>query len=78
MMLSMVGPWIRCPRCGAIHQIKRLGEVGVPRSMYGRRKRTRDPQRFKCGECKVIFRSRGVTVAEALGKGAKDDKLPLL
>jgi hypothetical protein len=68
--------WVCCPTCGTHFMLKRLGRVGVPRSMYGKRRRTRDSDRIKCDACGIVFRSRQQIIWEAFGRGAPDDDLP--
>jgi len=61
------GVWIRCPHCGEIEDVWRLGDVGVPPSRYGSRVRKPDSNLFRCGFCGKQFRSDGATRREVMG-----------
>ncbi len=63
--------WVGCPTCGSGLGVKRLGRVGVPDSMLGKRKRTSDSTTFYCEYCKKSFRSHGESLSEAFG-GAQE------
>lgn len=65
--------WVCCPKCGAIAGLKRLGNVGVPKSRYGKRRRTHDSKRIKCLDCSIIFRSSQQTMWEAFGRDPREE-----
>ena len=63
--------WICCPKCGSIDGPFREGEVGVPQSRLGSRRRRKDSNRFECkkseGGCGSYFHSDGATRREVMG-----------
>lgn len=81
----MVGPWIRCPNCGAIEPVRRVGDVGVPESKYGwrvavehgrarlRGRHGEDSDRFRCQACGHGFRSGGISMWEAFGHDPREE-----
>lgn len=69
----MVGPWISCSKCGAISSVHRLGDIGVPPKMWGKRERTKDSKLFKCDSCGSRFKSAGVTIMESMGRDPREE-----
>lgn len=59
--------WICCPYCKEIEDIWRQGEVGVPDSRLGSRRRVPDSTRFHCNFCGKYFNSDGATRREVMG-----------
>jgi hypothetical protein len=74
--MSTGSEWLKCPSCGSYVAIKRIGKVGVPESAYGKRRDTKDSNRFICEACTERFSSDGVTWREYYGY-TPDEDVPL-
>ena len=50
-----------------------MGNVGVPPSMYGKRRRTRDSKRMLCTDCDTVFKTGGINMWEAMGRDPREE-----
>ena len=56
----MTFSWVKCPICGEVTDLTRMGPVGV--------KGIPDSRTIKCGSCGREFNTKGETIWEALGR----------
>jgi len=57
--MSRSRPFVCCPGCGEVMDLKRLGPVGV--------RGVKDRRLIKCGSCGKVFRTEGETWIASLG-----------
>jgi len=59
----MVFEFVCCPFCGEVTQLERIGIVGLASEVPGK-----DSDKIKCFSCGSVFRSKGETIWEAVGR----------